>query len=111
MALFILTLTWRVFVSSNRCCYTRVYIQVGVLLLLHFYMSCIARTQVAKLGSLEIKSPSQQNYGGRSFLSYTLGHVLDEKARVYVLSSIAYVVPACRTCTRTSGHVLGEKHV
>ena len=64
--------------------YTYRKLLVGVLLLLHFYTSCIARIQAWKLG--EIKSPSQQNYGGRSFLSYTSGHVLDEKARVHVYS-------------------------
>ena len=75
--------------------YTYRKLLVGVLLLLHFYTSCIARIQAAKAWKLgDIKSPSQQNYGGRSFLSYTLGHVLDEK----------YVYMSCRR-SRMSSHV------
>ena len=58
--------------------YTYRKLLVGVLLLFHFYTSCIARIQAAKLGIRNI-SPSQHNYGGRSFLSYTSGHVLGEK--------------------------------
>ena len=87
--------------------YTYRKLLVGVLLLLHELYSKNSSSQAWKLG--DIKSPSQQNYGGRSFLSYTLGHVLDEKARVYM--SCRRSRTSCRTCTRTSGHVLGEKHV
>ena len=60
--------------------------------LLHELYSKNSSSQTWKLG--DIKSPSQQIYGGRSFLSYTSGHVLDEK---HVYMSCRRLRTSCRT--------------
>ena len=68
--------------------YTYRKLLAGVLLLLHELYSKNSSSQAWKLG--DIKSPSQQNHGGRSFLSYTSGHEYMSYRRSRT---------SCHTCT------------